>query len=79
MLVIVSAVGVMPDTAVDDVITIVTWIVAGLASEPVASTGAESEVVLFAGAAPGTHVRAPPVVMLSSTGALVVHVPAAAL
>ena len=52
-LTIVSAVGVMPDTAVDDVIVITTWIVAGLAERPVTSTGAESDVrVGCAGASP---------------------------
>src|SRR4051794_21362659 len=75
-LVTVSCVGVTPVTAEDDVIVICTWIEAGLLSEPVTSTGAESAVLLVALALPGVHTSAPPAVMLSSVLALVDHVPA---
>ena len=61
----VSCVGLMPDTASDDVMVCVTWIVAGLVSEPVTITGAEREFELFAPVMPGTHVRAPPVVIFA--------------
>src|SRR5512143_3449179 len=71
--VIVIAVGVMPDTAVDEVRVCVIWIVVGLASEPVTSTGADREFVLVAGLLPGTHVNAPPVMMLASALAFVVQ------
>jgi hypothetical protein len=69
--VIVNAVGVMPDTAVEAVRVWVTVIVAGLAAEPVTNTGAERVLVLVVPWLPGTQARAPPVVIFAKVFALV--------
>ena len=70
----VSVVGVMPVIAVDEVSVCVIWIVVGLVLDPATSTGANRSLVAVAPDPPGTHTSEPPVLMLLTALANVVHV-----